>query len=101
MKSGVSAMKYLKSISLFLVYPLLTLGIGFYAGVKCSYFFYPETPPEESVSSPIEAYLKENLQEDQNLEAAQETAVQGESNPEDAAVVAAEDTESSPVSDRR
>ena len=33
-------MKYVKCISLFIVYPLLVLGIGFYVGVKSSWFFY-------------------------------------------------------------
>lgn len=35
-------MKYVKCISLFVVYPLLVLGIGFYVGVKSSRYFYPE-----------------------------------------------------------
>ena len=35
-------MKILKGISLFLIYPLFMLGIGFYTGVKASHFFYPE-----------------------------------------------------------
>ena len=34
-------MKILKGISLFLIYPLFMLGIGFYTGVKASHFFYP------------------------------------------------------------
>lgn len=37
---GVS-MKLLKSISLFVLYPLCMLGLGFYAGVETSRFFYP------------------------------------------------------------
>lgn len=95
MKSGVSAMKYVKSISLFLVFPLLTLGIGFYVGVKCSDFFYPETTPEESVASPIEAYLKEEYQEDTSVDTAKKTETAGESGPEDAVADADEDRESS------
>lgn len=34
-------MKLLKSISLFVLYPLCMLGLGFYAGVETSHFFYP------------------------------------------------------------
>lgn len=34
-------MKYVRSISLFVVYSLLALGIGFYTGVRSSHFFYP------------------------------------------------------------
>ncbi|MCI9144506.1 MAG: hypothetical protein HFH87_18120 [Lachnospiraceae bacterium] len=53
-------MKILKGISLFVLCPLLLLGLGFYAGVEASHFFYPgeqngekesvsvQTPPEES-----------------------------------------------------
>ncbi len=35
-------MKLLKGISLFFIYPVLLLGIGFYTGVKASHYFYPE-----------------------------------------------------------
>lgn len=41
-------MKYVKCISLFVVYPLLVLGIGFYVGVKSSRYFYPEVKGEEA-----------------------------------------------------
>lgn len=34
-------MKFLKGISLFVIYPLVMFGIGFFAGVKCTHFFYP------------------------------------------------------------
>ncbi len=34
-------MKLLKSISLFVLYPLCMLGLGFYAGVETARFFYP------------------------------------------------------------
>lgn len=45
---GVS-MKLVKSISLFILYPLCMLGLGFYAGVETSRFFYPaEQDSEES-----------------------------------------------------
>ena len=66
---GVS-MRLLKSISLFVLYPLCMLGLGFYAGVEASHFFYPEgqdkkqeslfeglpvvTPePEEAIQEPV------------------------------------------------
>lgn len=34
-------MKFVKGISLFFIYPLFMLGIGFYAGVEAVHFFYP------------------------------------------------------------
>lgn len=34
-------MKFVKSIGLFFVYPVVMLGLGFYAGVEASHFFYP------------------------------------------------------------
>ncbi len=37
-------MKILKGVSLFLIYPLFMLGVGFYTGVKASHFFYPGEP---------------------------------------------------------
>lgn len=53
----VTAMKLVKGISLFLVYPLLFLGIGFYAGVETSRFFYPgeQSPENNSVSEDFHA----------------------------------------------
>ena len=45
-------MKYVKSIGLFILYPLLSLGIGFYVGVKSSHFFYPGELRQESVPEP-------------------------------------------------
>lgn len=41
-------MKLLKSISLFVLYPLCMLGLGFYAGVETSHFFYPGEQEENS-----------------------------------------------------
>ncbi len=35
-------MKIVKHISLFIIYPLVMLGVGFYAGVQSTHFFYPE-----------------------------------------------------------
>lgn len=34
-------MRFVKGISLFFIYPLCMLGIGFYAGVEAVHFFYP------------------------------------------------------------
>lgn len=56
-------MKFVKGISLFFIYPVVMLGIGFFAGVKAEHFFYPgeqsvpvrEQPVPESV-----AITKEN-----------------------------------------
>lgn len=61
-------MKFVKGISLFFIYPAVMLAVGFYAGVKCSHFFYPgdqtqrlyyqpesqtEVPPETSEQNPL------------------------------------------------
>lgn len=43
-------MKLLKSISLFVLYPLCMLGLGFYAGVETSHFFYPGNREESQGS---------------------------------------------------
>lgn len=51
--SRENAMKYVKSISLFILYPLLTLGIGFYVGVKSSHFFYPGELRQEGAQEPL------------------------------------------------
>lgn len=57
-------MKYVKCISLFIVYPLLVLGIGFYAGVKSSHFFYPgDVAEKEGIS--FEASLEETAKSGQ------------------------------------
>ena len=34
-------MKLVKAVSLYLIWPVLLLGLGFYAGVETSHFFYP------------------------------------------------------------
>lgn len=34
-------LKFVKGISLFFIFPVVLLAIGFYAGVQCSHFFYP------------------------------------------------------------
>lgn len=42
-------MRLVKSIGLFILYPLAMMGIGFYAGVETSHFFYPGEGGEESL----------------------------------------------------
>lgn len=44
-------MKFVKGISLFFIYPLLLLTVGFYAGVKSVQFFYPGVAQEEKTES--------------------------------------------------
>lgn len=55
-----NSMKFVKGIGLFFVYPAVLLGLGFYAGVESTHFFYPgdqakqnrrETECEESSSA--------------------------------------------------
>ena len=58
-------MKYVKSISLFIVYPLLVLGLGFYAGVRSAQFFYPGEGTKEDAQILSETSLEENVQNGQ------------------------------------
>ena len=37
----VIAVKFVKGIGLFFIYPVFLLCLGFYAGVRTSHFFYP------------------------------------------------------------
>lgn len=54
-------MKIVKGIGLFFIYPLVMLGLGFYAGVESAHFFYPG---EQSLQNPYEdestEYFPEN-----------------------------------------
>ena len=54
-KRGMAIMKTVKGIGLFLIYPLLMLGIGFYTGVKAAPFFEPEetTREEQQILEPL------------------------------------------------
>lgn len=54
-------MKYVKCISLFIVYPLLVLGIGFYVGVKSSWFFYQREEAGEDAEIPRASVEKLSL----------------------------------------
>lgn len=49
-------MKFVRGISLFIVYPTIMLGIGFFIGMKSIQFFYP------GVQKQYEVQQKENLQ---------------------------------------
>lgn len=42
-------MKFVKSISLFFLYPLFMFGIGVYVGVQTTHFFYPGTGLQQQV----------------------------------------------------
>lgn len=55
-------MKYVKCISLFIVYPLLVLGLGFYAGVRSSHYFYPERESREEQEDFFETSMDEGAQ---------------------------------------
>ena len=50
----VIAVKFVKGISLFFVYPVVMLGIGFYAGVRTTHFFYPGEQTERLYYVPSE-----------------------------------------------
>lgn len=47
-------MKFVKGISLYFIYPMVMLGIGFYGGVVSSHFFYPGEQVSESSEVPDE-----------------------------------------------
>lgn len=86
-------MKFVKRISLFFLYPVVMLGLGFYGGVVSSHFFYPgeqapesrdaqETPaPEPVMGEPLDAPesgldydLAQTAKDDMTPSAAQEEA---------------------------
>lgn len=63
-------MKVVKGIGLFFIYPLMMLGIGFYAGVRATHFFYPGEQyiqPSETTEQPSGEGLTELL-EQENME---------------------------------
>lgn len=58
-------MKFLKGISLFVLCPILLLGLGFYAGVEVSHFFYPgEQEREAPESTPMESVQPESAEKE-------------------------------------
>lgn len=46
-------MKLVKAVSLYLIWPVLLLGLGFYAGVETSHFFYPGEKNQGYMSEPV------------------------------------------------
>lgn len=59
-------MKFVKGISLFVIYPAVMLGIGIFAGVKLEHFFYPgeqKLPVREQL---VEEPIVISSEEDQN-----------------------------------
>ena len=83
-------MKFLKGISFFFIYPLLFLGIGFYAGIEMSHFFYPGERQAESTPAPAEIALAS--------EEGQEAPAEGqEESREESAPEAVEDGDSEEV----
>lgn len=60
MQRMVIAVKFVKGISFFFFYPLLMLGIGFYAGVRMTHFFYPGEQTERLYAIPEETEQTED-----------------------------------------
>lgn len=54
-------MKIVKRISLFIIYPLVMLGVGFYAGVQSTHFFYPEQYRESFPPAGIDDGQNQNV----------------------------------------
>ena len=54
-------MKIVKRISLFIIYPLVMLGMGFYAGVQSTHFFYPEQYRESFPPAGIDDGQNQNV----------------------------------------
>lgn len=60
-------MRIVKRISLFFIYPMIMLGVGFYAGVQSTHFFYPEqnqknrsfTAPDDGWNQDITEFLEQ------------------------------------------
>lgn len=56
-------MKFVKGIGLFFVYPLVLFGLGFYAGVCATHFFYPGEQKKEMMEQDLkseELYFEED-----------------------------------------
>lgn len=64
-------MRIVKRISLFFIYPMVMLGVGFYAGVQSTHFFYPEqnyenrslTGPDGGQGQDMTDFLEQELQD--------------------------------------
>ena len=51
-------MKFVKGISLFFIYPVVMFGIGFYAGVQLTHYFYPG---EQQIQNNVQEFDKDLL----------------------------------------
>lgn len=68
-------MKFVKGISLFFVYPLICLAIGYLAGLATVEFFYPGSFEEEGVTQPTE-YNEQLFVEDETFSGPDGTFIQ-------------------------
>lgn len=81
-------MKFVKGISLFFIYPIFLLCLGFYAGVRSSHFFYPgersiqEIPGSESPILP-EDTGRENVSASRDGKRAEEPGLEQEEDGEE------------------
>lgn len=74
-------MKFVKGISLFLIYPLMMLVMGFFAGIRAVEFFYPgksgnQVQQDAQASSEWAGYIEENLKKEAGLAAGDGDALQ-------------------------
>lgn len=74
-------MKFVKGISLFFVYPLICLAIGYLVGLATVEFFYPGSFEEEGVTQPTE-YNEQLFVEEEPFPGPDGTFMQGESTQE-------------------
>jgi hypothetical protein len=70
-------MKFVKGISLFFVYPLICLAIGYLAGLATVEFFYPGSFTDEGVTLPTE-YNEQLFVEEEPFSGSEGTSVNGE-----------------------
>ena len=56
-------MRIVKSISLFFIYPLVMLGVGFYAGVQSTHFFYPDRYQEDRFPADPDGWQTQDMTE--------------------------------------
>lgn len=85
-------MRIVKRISLFFIYPLVMLGVGFYAGVQSTHFFYPEQNYENRSFTGPDSGSEQDFEEpleQENLDVPTDYGVAGETEDEDAREVLA------------
>ena len=83
-------MRIVKRISLFFIYPLFMLAVGFYAGVQSTHFFYPEQNYENrSLSVPDDGQDIAEPLEQENLDVPTDYGIAGEVEDEEAKEVLA------------